>query len=118
VSQNINQFSKPNWGVKLALDVSDMTLSTDGKNYKEEVVFSPYLIAETYGNKLPVNFDINDSISVQPIVLNYKNYNLYIDKSTEAFGEVITHIPYDHLYFNILALLAAGPKVFTKCLQG
>jgi len=32
--------------------------------------------------------------------INYKNYNLYIDKSTEAFGEVITHIPYDHLYCN------------------
>jgi len=75
VSQNINQFPKPNWGVKLALDVSDMTLSTDERNYKEEVVFSPYLIAETYGNRLPINFDINDSISVQPIVLQYKNYN-------------------------------------------
>ena len=75
MSQNINQFPKPNWGVKLALDVSDMTLSTDERNYKEEVVFSPYLIAETYGNRLPINFDINDSISVQPIVLQYKNYN-------------------------------------------
>ena len=62
MSQNINQFPKPNWGVKLALDVSDMTLSTDERNYKEEVVFSPYLIAETYGNRLPINFDINDSI--------------------------------------------------------
>ena len=75
MSQNINQFPKPNWGVKLALDLSDMTLSTDERNYKEEVVFSPYLIAETYGNRLPINFDINDSISVQPIVLNYKEYN-------------------------------------------
>jgi hypothetical protein len=75
VSQNINQFPKPNWGVKLALDLSDMTLSNDERNYKEEVVFSPYLIAETYGNRLPINFDINDSLSVQPISLYYKDYN-------------------------------------------
>ena len=75
MSQNINQFPKPNWGVKLALDLSDMTLSTDEINYKEEVVFSPYLIAETYGNRLPINFDINDLLSVQPISLYYKDYN-------------------------------------------
>jgi hypothetical protein len=28
----------------------------------------------------------------------YKNYKFYIDKTTETFGDVITHIPYDHLY--------------------
>ena len=84
MSQNINQFPKPNWGVKLALDVNDMSLSTDERNYKEEVVFSPYLIAETYGNRLPINFDINDSISAQPIDLYYKNYNfnnLFVSKN-------------------------------------
>jgi surface protein len=84
VSQNINQFPKPNWGVKLALDVSDISLSTDERNYKEEVVFSPYLIAETYGNKLPINFDINNPISAQQIDLYYKNYNfnnLFVSKN-------------------------------------
>jgi hypothetical protein len=30
--------------------------------------------------------------------INYKDYNLYIDKSTESFGDVIQHLPYDHLY--------------------
>jgi hypothetical protein len=39
------------------------------------VVFSPYLIAQTYGNKLPVYFDINNDESVQPLDLIYKEYN-------------------------------------------
>jgi len=75
VSQYINQYPNPNWGIKLALDVTDMSLSNDEKNYKEEVIFSPYLIAETYGDRLPINFDINNSDSVQPIDLYYKDYN-------------------------------------------
>ena len=28
----------------------------------------------------------------------YKNYKFYIDNTSETFGDVITHIPYDHLY--------------------
>jgi hypothetical protein len=39
------------------------------------VVFSPFLIAQTYGNKLPVYFDINNPLTVQPLTLNYKQYN-------------------------------------------
>ena len=75
MSQYINQYPNPNWGIKLALDVTDMSLSNDEKNYNEEVIFSPYLIAETYGDRLPINFDINNSDSVQPIDLYYKDYN-------------------------------------------
>ena len=30
--------------------------------------------------------------------VHYKKHQFYIDKGTESFGEVITHIPYDHLY--------------------
>jgi len=75
VSQNINQFPKPNWGIKLAIDASDMSLVSDERNFNEEVVFSPYLIAQTYGNRLPFYFDIDDSNSVQQYTLNYKYYN-------------------------------------------
>ena len=28
----------------------------------------------------------------------YKDYTFYIDKSIERYGEIILHIPYDHLY--------------------
>ena len=75
MSQNINQFPKPNWGIKLAIDASDMSLVSDERNFNEEVVFSPYLIAQTYGNRLPFYFDIDDSDSVQQYTLNYKHYN-------------------------------------------
>jgi len=75
VSQNINQYPRPNWGIKLAIDASDMSLVSDERNYNEEVVFSPYLIAQTYGNKLPFSFDTNDTLSVQPLSLSYKQYD-------------------------------------------
>jgi len=73
--QNINQYGKPNWGIKLNLDSQDMSLSNDEKDYNEEVVFSPYLIAQTYGNRLPFSLDINNTLSVQNQSLTYKNYN-------------------------------------------
>ena len=75
MSQNINQSPRQNWGVKLGLESNDMSLVSDERNFNEEVVFSPYLIAQTHGNRLPFYFDINDSDSVQQYSLNYKNYN-------------------------------------------
>ena len=75
MSQNINQYPRPNWGIKLAIDASDMSLVSDERNFNEEVVFSPYLIAQTYGNKLPFSFDTNDTLPVQPLSLSYKQYN-------------------------------------------
>ena len=73
--QNINQYVKPNWSLKLNLESNDMSLTSDERDFNQEVVFSPYLIAQTYGNRLPVYFDINNDNSVQPINLYYKNYN-------------------------------------------
>ena len=75
MSQYINQYPRPNWGVKLAIDASDMSLVSDERNFNEEVVFSPYLIAQTYGNRLPFSFDTNDSDSVQSLDLIYKEYD-------------------------------------------
>jgi hypothetical protein len=75
VSQNINQYPRPNWGIKLAIDASDMSLVSDERSFNEEVVFSPYLIAQTYGNRLPFSFDTNDILSVQPLDLSYKQYD-------------------------------------------
>jgi hypothetical protein len=75
VSQNINQYPRQNWGIKLSLESNDMSLTSDERNFNEEVVFSPYLIAQTYGNRLPFYFDTNDTLSVQPLNLIYKQYN-------------------------------------------
>jgi hypothetical protein len=52
-----------------------MSITTDERNYNEEVVFSPYLIAQTYGTKLPVSFDLNNPESSQGIPLYYGQYN-------------------------------------------
>ena len=74
-SANINQYVRPNNFPILRLESYDMSLTSDAKNFNEEVVFSPYLIAQTYGKKLPINIDINNTLSVQNQTLSYKNYN-------------------------------------------
>jgi hypothetical protein len=53
----------------------DMSLASDERDYSEEVVFSPFIIAETYGKKLPININIDDPYTVQPLNLSYKHYN-------------------------------------------
>ena len=76
MSQNINQYPRPNWGIKLAIDANDMSLVSDERNFNEEVIFSPYLIAQTYGNKLPLYFDTNnEDTSQQNLPLVYGSYN-------------------------------------------
>ena len=74
-SQNINQYSYPNWGVKLVNESNDLSLTSDEQGFNQEVVFSPYLIAQTYGDKLPIFFDIDNPLTSQGLVLNYKQYN-------------------------------------------
>jgi hypothetical protein len=73
--QNINQYQRPNFQLKFALESNDISLTSDESGFNEEVVFSPYLIAETYGPKLPINIDINNPLSVQNLNLSYKTYN-------------------------------------------
>ena len=73
--QNINQYVYPKWGLNIALETYDMSLTSDERGYNQEVVFSPYLIAQTYGNKLPFYFDIDNPLTSQGLSLTYKNYN-------------------------------------------
>jgi len=75
VSQNIYQYPNSNVGLKLSLEPYDMSLSLDEKDFNQEVVFSPYLIAQTYGDRLPIYFDINNTLTAQDLTLTYKNYN-------------------------------------------
>ena len=74
-SQNINQYVRNNLFPKLSLGAHDMSLTSDEVDYNQEVVFSPYIIAQTYGNKLPIYIDINNTDTVQNLNLTYKNYN-------------------------------------------
>jgi hypothetical protein len=73
--QNINQYNYPKYKIGLIYDGNDMSLASDERNYKEEVIFSPYIIADTYGDKLPINIDIDNPLTSQPLNLTYKNYN-------------------------------------------
>jgi len=82
--QNINQYPRPNWSLNFALEANDMSLTTDERDYNEEVVFSPYLIAETYGNRLPFYFDTNNPLTNQKLTLNYKQYrdnNIFVSQN-------------------------------------
>jgi hypothetical protein len=73
--QNIRQFTPNNNFPMLSLETYDMSLTSDEQNYNEEVVFSPYIIAQTYGDRLPFYFDINSSATTQNITLTFKSYN-------------------------------------------
>ena len=73
--QNINQYVYNKLKLNFAHEISDMSLTSDEKDYNEEVVFSPYLIAQGYGNRLPVYYDINNLETTQELNLTYKNYD-------------------------------------------
>ena len=59
--QNINQYNFRRWGIKPVNEVTDICLASDEKDYDQEVVFSPLLIGEDDGNRMPFKFDLNSS---------------------------------------------------------
>ena len=59
--QNINQYNFRRWGLKPAKEITDICLASDEKDYDQEVVFSPLLIGELDGNRMPFKFDFNSS---------------------------------------------------------
>ena len=73
--QNINQYVFNKLRLNIVNECQDISLASDEVNYNQEVVFSPYIIADTYGNKLPINIDISDPNTVQNLNLSYKQYN-------------------------------------------
>lgn len=73
--QNINQYVYPKLRLNIVNDCEDMSLASDEVDYNQEVVFSPHLIAETFGDKLPISININNPLTVQDLILTYKNYN-------------------------------------------
>lgn len=59
--QNINQYNYRRWGLKPVNEITDICLASDEKDYDQEVVFSPLLIGENDGNRMPFKFDLNNS---------------------------------------------------------
>ena len=46
--QNINQYVYQKYRINLEYDSMDISLTSDERDYSEEVVFSPYLIASSF----------------------------------------------------------------------
>jgi len=59
--QNINQYNFRRWGIKPVNEITDICLASDEKDYDQEVIFSPLLIGEDDGNRMPFKFDINNT---------------------------------------------------------
>ena len=59
--QNINQYNFRKWGIKPVNEITDICLASDERDYDQEVVFSPLLIGELDGNRMPFKFDFNSS---------------------------------------------------------
>jgi hypothetical protein len=73
--QNIREYNYRKWYIRPSGQNLDVNLASDERDYNEEVVFSPNLIAQNDGNRLPIYFDLNNSGSSQLFVLNYGIYN-------------------------------------------
>lgn len=58
-------------------DNFDITLSSNYEGFDSEVVYSKKLIGEDDGNLLPVNIDLNSSLSNQKIPLTWNEFNVY-----------------------------------------
>lgn len=59
--QNINQYNFRRFGLKPVNEITDICLASDEKSYDQEVIFSPLLIGENDGNRMPFNFNFNSS---------------------------------------------------------
>ena len=68
-TQNLNTYYYPRY--KSLLNSSryfDLTLAADERDYDEEVVFSPYVIANDDGNRLPIFYDLDNSVLTTEIL--------------------------------------------------
>jgi hypothetical protein len=59
--QNINQYNFRRWGLLPVNEITDICLASDERDYDQEVVFSPFIIGEDDGNRMPFKFDFNSS---------------------------------------------------------
>jgi hypothetical protein len=59
--QNINQYNFRRWGIRPVNEITDICLASDEKDYDQEVIFSPLLIGEDDGNRMPFKFDFNST---------------------------------------------------------
>ena len=66
--QNINQYNYRKIGLKPVNEILDFCLADDARDFNQEVIFSPLLIAENDGNRMPFNFDFNSTgTTISPV---------------------------------------------------
>ena len=65
--QNINQYNFLKFYLSPVREISDISLASDEKDFDQEVVFSPLLIGENDGTRMPLKFDFNSSDTVDCI---------------------------------------------------
>jgi hypothetical protein len=73
--QNIREYNYKKWYLKPYGQNLDFSLSSDEKDFNQEIVFSNKIIGYNDGNRLPIYFDLNNSGSSQIFILNYGVYN-------------------------------------------
>jgi len=84
-SQNIKNYTQDRF--KVDLDYSkyfDITLSSEGADYDDEVIFSKNLVGEFDGNRLPINIDLNsdESSNKKTLLWNVRqNDNVIVSKN-------------------------------------
>ena len=59
--QNLNQYNFRKFRLLPVNEITDICLASDERDYDQEVVFSPLLIGENDGNRMPFKFDFNSS---------------------------------------------------------
>jgi len=71
--QNINQYYYRRWGLIPYGEINDFCLAADEKDYNEEVIFSPLLMWENDGNRLPVKMNFNSTgTTIYPLVQTFE----------------------------------------------
>ena len=64
--QNINQYNFRKLLLSPVREISDISLASDERDFNEEVIFSPLLIGENDGNRMPIKIDFNSPTIIQP----------------------------------------------------
>lgn len=79
--QNINQYNFRRWYLKPLNEITDISLASDEKNYDEEVIFSPYLIANNDGERMPLKFDFSSSGTVSTTYFGDFDYDTIVSEN-------------------------------------